>query len=116
MTVMVRLALALGGVNAAEVQSGRMVRDRQFLSYPVDVTQTMPKVEANSQICAILGNLKLGAYLGDRRKLTIDRSTDAYFTTDQIGFRGTERVAPTIHGVGDTTDAGPICALITAAS
>jgi len=115
-TVMVRLALAVGGVSAAEVQSGRMVREKSFLSYPVEVTQAMPKAEANSQICAILGNLKMGAYLGDRRKLTIDRSTEAYFTTDQIGFRGTERVAPTIHGVGDTTEAGPICGLIMAAS
>jgi HK97 family phage major capsid protein len=76
----------------------------------------MPKAEANSQICALLANLRMGAYLGDRRNLTIDRSSERYFDTDQIGIRGTERVAPAIHGVGDTTDAGPICGLITAAS
>ena len=76
----------------------------------------MPKTEANSQIAALLANLKMGAYLGDRRRLTIDRSTEAYFSTDQLGIRGTERVAPVVHGVGDTTDAGPICGLITAAS
>lgn len=115
-TVMIRLALALGGVNAQEVFNNRVLREKYFLSYPVEFSQVMPKAEANSQICAIFGNLRLGAYLGDRRKLTIDRSTEAYFTTDQIGIRGTERIAPTIHGVGDTTDAGPICALITAAS
>jgi len=115
-TVMARLALAAGGVNATEIQMNRLAKQRFWMGYPVEVTQAMPKVAAASQICAVLGNLKLGAYMGDRRKLTIDRSTEAYFTTDQIGFRGTERVAPTIHGVGDTTDAGPICALITKAS
>ena len=111
-TVMVKLAMAAGGANATEILSGSVSREKTFLGYPVEFTQAMPKTQAASQICAILGNLKLGAYLGDRRKLTIDRSLEAYFTTDQIGIRGTERVAPTIHGVGDTTVAGPICALI----
>lgn len=111
-TVMVKLAMAAGGANATEILSGAVSRDKTFLGYPVEFAQAMPKTQAASQICAILGNLKLGAYLGDRRKLTIDRSTEAYFSTDQIGLRGTERVAPTIHGVGDTTKAGPICALI----
>jgi len=115
-TVMLKLALASGGVNATEIVQGRGAKEKTYMSYPVEFAQAMPKTEANSQICALLANLKQGAYLGDRRKLTIDRSTDAYFTTDQVGVRGTERVAPSIHGVGDTTDAGPICGLITAAS
>jgi HK97 family phage major capsid protein len=115
-TVMVRLAMAAGGANATEILSGSVSREKTFLGYPLEFAQAMPKTEANSQVCAILGNLRLGAYLGDRRKLTIDRSTEAYFTTDQLGIRGTERVAPTVHGVGDTTNAGPICGLITAAS
>lgn len=115
-TVMVALAMAAGGANATEILSGSVSSQKTFLGYPVEFTQAMPKTEANSQICAIFGNLKLGAYIGDRRKLTIDRSTEAYFTTDQIGIRGTERIAPSVHGVGDTTDAGPICGLITAAS
>lgn len=114
LTVMIKTALALGGVNATEIMTGRGVREKQFLSYPVEYAHVMPKAEANSQICALLANLRMGAYLGDRRKLTIDKSTDAYFSTDQMGIRGTERVAPSVHGVGDTTDAGPICALITA--
>lgn len=115
-TVMVKLAMAAGGANATEILTGSVSKNKTFLSYPVIFAQAMPKTAANSQICALLANLKQGAYLGDRRKLTIDRSTEAYFTTDQIGIRGTERVAPAVHGVGDTTDAGPICGLITAAS
>jgi len=115
-TVMLKLALAAGGVNATEIVAGRGVKEKTFLSYPVEFTQAMPKTCAVSQICALLANLKLGTYLGDRRRLTIDRSTEAYFTTDQLGIRGTERVAPVVHGVGDTTDAGPICGLITKAT
>ncbi len=115
-TVMIRLALAVGGVNATEIFAGSGVKEKTFLSYPVEFSQVMPKAEANSQICTIFGNLRLGAYLGDRRKLTIDRSTERYFDTDQIGIRGTERVAPAIHGEGDTTNAGPINGLIMAAS
>lgn len=115
-TVMVKLAMAAGGANATEIMLNAMRKQRFWLGYEVEVTQAMPKAAANSQICTLLANLKLGAYLGDRRKLTIDRSTEAYFTTDQIGFRGTERVAPSIHGVGNTTDAGPICGLIMAAA
>ncbi len=115
-TVMVRLALAAGGASATEIAFNRTTKEKYFLNYPVDFAQAMPKTAANDQICTVLGNLKQGAYLGDRRKLTIDRSTEAYFTTDQIGIRGTERVAPSVHGVGDTTDAGPICGMITAGS
>jgi len=111
-SVMVRLAMAVGGANATEMLTGAVTRQRTFLGYPVEFSAAMPKVAAASSIAAIFGNLKLGAYLGDRRKMTIDRSTEAYFTTDQLGIRGTERVAPTVHGVGDITDAGPICGLI----
>ena len=114
-SVMVRLAMALGGANATEMQTGAISRQRTFMGYPVEFSAAMPKTAAANQIAAIFGNLKLGAYLGDRRKVTIGRSTDAYFTTDQIGIRGTERVAPTVHGVGDTTNAGPICGLILSA-
>jgi len=91
-------------------------RQKNFLGYNVEMTSVMPKVEANSQICAILGNLPMGCYLGDRRKMRIDRSRDVYFTTDQIGIRLTWRFAINCFGVGDTTDPGPIMALITAAS
>lgn len=91
-------------------------RQREFLGYNVEMSSVMPKTEANSQICAILGNLPMGCYLGDRRAMRIDRSRDVYFTTDQIGIRLTWRFAINCFGVGDTTDPGPIMALITAAA
>jgi HK97 family phage major capsid protein len=89
---------------------------RTFLGYPVEFSSVMPKVAANSQICATLMNLPMGAYLGERRGVRIDRSREVYFTTDQIGIRATFRIAINAFGVGDTVDPGPIMGLITAAS
>ena len=114
-SVMIRLAMAVGGANATEIIRGAGVREKTFLSYPVEFTQAMPKVAAANSICCLFANLPMGAYLGDRRMMAIDRSSEVYFANAQIGIRGTQRVAVTVHGVGDTTDAGPICGLIMAA-
>ena len=87
-----------------------------LLGFPVEFTQAMPKVEANSQICALLGDLRQGVLLGERKALSIARSDHVHFKTDEIAVRGLERIAIVPYGVGDTTDAGTICGLITAAS
>jgi HK97 family phage major capsid protein len=89
---------------------------KYLLGYPVEFTAAMPKVAANSQICALLADLRLGAFLGERRSLDIARSEHVFFKNDQLAIRGCERIAISVYGVGDTTDAGPICGLITAAS
>ena len=87
-----------------------------LLGYPVEFTPAMPKTEANSQICALLADLRLGAFLGERRSLNIARSDQFHFDTDEIAIRGLERIAISIYGEGDTVEAGPICGLITAAA
>ena len=115
-TVMVRLALAVGGVNATEVVLGAGQKQKQFLGYPAEFTQVMPRVEANSQICAIFGDLAAGAFLGTRGGLEFATSDQRYFDKGLIGVRGRDRIAINVHGVGDTTNAGPISAQITAAS
>jgi hypothetical protein len=35
--------------------------------------------------------------------MTIDQSREAFFTTDQIGIRGTQRIAIANHGIGTLT-------------
>jgi HK97 family phage major capsid protein len=89
---------------------------KYLLGYPVEFAQAMPKAEANSQICAILGDLRLGMFLGERRSLNVARSEHVHFKTDEIAIRATERISIVPYGVGDTNEAGPICGLITAAS
>jgi len=108
------LAETAGVANIFEILSDR--KDRFLLGYEVVFVSAMPSVEADSQICAILGDLQLGAFLGERRQLQLARSTDVFFTNDQIGFRGVERIDVNVYGVGDTTEAGPIVGLITAAA
>lgn len=115
-TVMVALALAAGGTQYNEVLMSQGARKKLFLGYDVRFTQVMPKTAANNQICALLANLKLGAQLGRRGVLEISQSSEAYFAQRLIAVLAARRLSINIHGVGDTTNAGPICGLITAAS
>lgn len=112
LTVMLNAAMAAGGATANEVIMTGYTPKPYFLGRPVEFTSVMPRVKAAVDHCpAILGNLRLGTYLGDRRALTIAQSKEVYFATDQLGIRATERIAPTVFGVGDTTDPGPIVGL-----
>jgi HK97 family phage major capsid protein len=113
-SVMEKLAVAAGGVTAAEVVNG--APQRRFLGYPVVISQVMPTTEGNSQVAALFGDLMLASTFGDRRQITLAISTDFKFDTDQIAIRGTQRVDINVHDVGDTSNAGPIVGLITAAS
>jgi len=112
--VMYKLARAAGAADLFAILTDR--KDRFFMGYPVEFTAAMPSAEDDSQICAILGDLQLGSFLGERRQLQIEQSTDVYFANDQIGFRGRERIDINAYGVGDTDEAGAIVGLITAAS
>jgi len=107
------LARTAGVANIFEILSDR--KGRFLLGYPVEFVHCMPFTEDDSQICAILGDLGLGSYLGERRTLEIARSDEVLFGNDQIAIRGTERIDVAAHGVGDTSEAGAIVGLVTAA-
>jgi len=112
-TVMHSLQTAAGGNTVVDIANGGQQR---FLGYPVVLSQVMPTTAGNSQICALLGNFRLGSTLGDRRMLTLALSSDYKFAEDQLAIRGTERFDINIHDVGATGTAGPIVGLITASS
>jgi len=112
--VMVKLLLAAGGVTPTEIEDAR---NKRFLGYPVEITQVMPSAEANSQVCALLGDLSMGALFGDRRSIRISISDQALYRQDDLLFKATERFdVNSAFGVGNTTAAGPIVGLITAAA
>jgi len=123
---MKKLVYAAGGVTGTEINDG--VRQRTFLGYPVEFAQSMPTAEANSQVCALFGDLQKAADFGDRRSETISFSDTAViggeslWERDQLGIRGTQRFDINVHDVGNAhaTAAsrvpGPIVGLITAAS
>lgn len=126
-TVCKRLALAAGGVTGNEIMNG--VRQQQFLGYPVEFSQIMPKVAVLKATACLLGDLKLASKMGDRRALTLARSTDAsltdergatvsLFTQDAMAIRGTERIDINNHDYGDTNttaasqNPGPVIGLV----
>lgn len=116
-TTMLKVSPAAGGLTARD-GSGRPV----FLGYPVNFTQVMPRVDANSQIAALFGDLRLAAVLGDRRNRTLFADPFSLSATGNIRMRATERVDIVIGDVGNASAtpadrvAGPIVGLISAAS
>lgn len=109
-----KLAEAAGVANIFEILSDK--KARHFLGYEVEFVSVMPKTEANSQIPAILGDLSVGSYLGERKQLTIEQSKGVFFKNYQTGILGVERVDVNVFGCGDKTNPGPIVGLIMAAS
>ena len=119
------LVLAVGGATPSDWAQGVPPK---LLGYPVEFAQVMPKVEANSQVCCLLGDVNLCADFGDRRQMSIQFSTDAtvdsvsMFETNQVAIRGTERFDINVHDVGNATATaadktpGPVVGLITAAA
>ncbi len=112
-TVMARLMLAAGGVTAGEIEGRRRLL---FGGDPVEISQKMPRAQANSQICVLYGDLRQAATVGRRRGVMIESSRDYKFAERQITYLATARKAINVHDVGDANNAGPIVGLITAAS
>lgn len=85
--------------------------------YPVVFSQVMPSTEANSQVCALLGDFSLGAKIGRVQQSTrVNTSTEYLFSNDVVTLRYISEFGVSVFGVGDTSAAGPIVGLITAAS
>jgi HK97 family phage major capsid protein len=112
--VMVKLMLAAGGVTAGEIEGKRRPL---FLGYPVElVNYGMPKVQGNSQVPALFGDLRLSSTHGVREQLTIDQSGDVKFIERQVAVLGTQRHAVNNHSLGNATDAGAVVGVITQSS
>lgn len=109
-----RLIGASGGVTKDQA-SGRTVRE--YNGYPVEITPAMlapatPTTDASDVAMILFGDLNMSATMGDRRGMTISRSTEYKFAEDQIAIKGTERFDINVHNTGDTTTPGSIVALM----
>ncbi len=109
-----RLIGASGGVTKDQA-SGRTVRE--YNGYPVEITPAMlapasATTDASDVAMILFGDLNMSATMGDRRGVTISRSTEYKFAEDQIAIKGTERFDINCHNTGDTTTAGSIVALM----
>jgi HK97 family phage major capsid protein len=119
-STMQRLETAAGGNTIRDIQGG--TSNVLFLGYPVVWTEVLPTSDANSQIAALFGDLRLAADYGDRQATTIAISdsatigTTSVFESDEKALRWTERWDINVHDVGTATAAGPVVGLIVAAS
>ncbi len=111
--VMKPLALAAGGVPAAEIINGVA---RRFLGFDVELAQSMPTTAANSQVPVVFGDLGLAAEFGDRMQTSIAASEHIEFNKDITQVRAIQRFDINVHDVGATGTAGPVVGLIMAAS
>ncbi len=117
--VMVKLQKAAGGATPSDISDAG---SRNFLGFTVNVSNSFPKTEANSQVPCIFGDLNLSSTFGDRMGQTISISRDAtidgvnMFETGQVAIKGVERFDINNHDLGDATDGGPVVGLILAAS
>lgn len=109
-----RLIGASGGVTKDQA-SGRTIRE--YNGYPVEITPAMlapatPTTDASDVPMILFGDLNMSVSMGDRRGMTVTRSTEYKFAEDQIAIKGTERFDINCHNTGDTTNAGSIVALM----
>lgn len=108
---MVRLNTIGGGLLETRTADG--IVSPYFNGYPIILTQKLPLSTASitTQIMMAFGDMRAAAVLGQRRGLTIAKSADRYFDSDQIGILVTERFDAVLHDLGDNTNAGSLAVL-----
>lgn len=105
------LAAAAGGNTIMSI--GERPRPT-YLGDPIEISQLMPTTtgDQSDTVMALYGDFRLGSIIGDRRGFSVQVLRELYATTRQIGINAFERVDIVTHGLGDTTTAGPIVALV----
>ncbi|MGH7177033.1 MAG: phage major capsid protein, partial [Tepidisphaeraceae bacterium] len=104
--VMCRLMKNFAGNSEADLEVALRMG---FLGIPVVHVSVMPRVDANSQIACLLGDLRMAADFGERRGMTIRMSNEAtvggvsLFETNQTAYLGTERIDINVHSVGNAS-------------
>ena len=107
-----RLAMAAGGVTAAEMSAG--LREPRFFGYPVVFSQLIPVTESDGAEFAYFGDMRQAVILGDRRQQAVSFSDSALnaFEQDEIAVRGTERFDLVCANVGGAAASGALIKLV----
>jgi len=85
-----------------------------YLGDEIVISQSMPTSTGDLSDVAMIvyGDLSMGCTFGDRQGFEIEILRERYAEYRQIGVQAVERFDIVAHGLGDTSDAGPIVALI----
>jgi HK97 family phage major capsid protein len=112
---MARLRYAAGG-NTVESMGGGT--SETFLGFPVNLVHVMDSTLGAdvNKVKVLFANLGLSSIYARRRDFSVRMYDQVYATTDQLLLQGTMRFDIVHHSVGDTSTAGPVIALKTAAS
>lgn len=116
LSVMVRI-IEQGVFTIGDIQRGTAVNGTQFLGFPVEFIPTfeapdfntygLPTTYATGQVPVLFGNLSKVSVYGNRKDLTIAKSTEALFHLDGILYRARTRFAvkqiPDALGVANAT-------------
>jgi HK97 family phage major capsid protein len=83
---------AAGGNTLSDLEGGQRPT---LLGYPVNFVNVLPGASASTSgdLLAVFGDMRLGAYFGDRRALNFKTLNELYAENDQIGLVATERVS-----------------------
>lgn len=110
--VMLRVLAEAGGNTISSMQGGDG-GTRQFLGYPVFLTENLPTSTAASTVACLFGAFNAGAVLGERLGVRFARSDDYKFLEDLTALRATARYDFTVHDGGDDNAAGAYVGLKT---
>ena len=80
---------AAGGNAIQDLEGGQRPL---LLGYPVNLVSCLPAAPASGDLVAVFGDLRLGAYFGDRRALNFKTLSELYMENDQLGVVATERI------------------------
>ena len=113
---MARLTTAAGGASKMDMEDDfRPVFHGRPVNF-VNVMNSTLTAQTSQDGLAYYGDLRMGAYLGIRRGVTIAGDSSVYFATDEIAVRATERIAVNVHDAGTASAAGAIVGLTTPGS
>lgn len=111
--VLHRLMVSAGGNDFASLRGA--AGGMEFYGTPVYMTDRMPTSEANATVCALYGNFAEAIALGNRSGLEFAVSDQYAFNQGLLAIRGVTRYDWNAHNVGDSSNAGAVVALKTAA-
>lgn len=106
-----RLIMGSGGISKDDT-TGQVIY--QYLGFPVEIIPNFPTAttDLSDQAMLAFGDVGMAMAMGDRRGMTVARSTEYKFAEDQIAIKGTERFDINVHDIGNATVPGPVVALM----
>jgi HK97 family phage major capsid protein len=107
---MLRLLMAAGGNNGADVAAGGGLN---FLGFPVVLTHPLESrlTGTGNAIACLFGDLSQACTMGTRREISVKTDASRFVEFDQLLTFATARVAMVAHDLGDSSKAGPLVAL-----